>query len=408
LRILLVSPRTGRNRFLSPPTGLWRIKGWLDAKTSHETDVWDPNIEKEPDVASYDIVGATCLYGSWRDTLADLRPRARILVAGGPEATFNPEVAQHADIVVRGQGEKPMQEIADGKTPRTPIPMTHREFLEATLATDYDQMRCERYWEANAESGVAKNRHEANAIHVTQSDRCGGECVFCSQRENRRLHAQTYAISAEAAAEQIQMIANTYPDLRRIIIRDDDALHSPDRMKAMCSLIEHRIRDDIDMCCSARCSSTDADTLDAMKAANFAQIGYGAEHFSDRVLSWMRKRCTAAQNHAAIRATIQRGITPIINAIMWPPEMSRDDIETNIEALQQYRKTALLSINDCLISLHGTELAEKYPIGDVEPRGWRRQFAEYRRRVGWETGSGGMNNQDVSIIKLDAARAAMR
>src|SRR5690349_12634111 len=130
-RILLIGPYDpmgGEYTFLAPPLGVWRLAGFLQRRDVL-AEVFDPNCcvgSAEDSLTSllassrWDVVGVstTGMTLQYDLALAHLvkrcQPDAR-LVAGGMEATFEPEsllTLGPFDLVVLGEGEEPLLEIA--------------------------------------------------------------------------------------------------------------------------------------------------------------------------------------------------------------------------------------------------------------------------------------------------------
>src|SRR5262252_2195422 len=107
-RILLIGPydpHCGEYTFLAPPLGVWRLAGVLESAGAH-VQVFDPNccsgvpaaaLERELLTGAWDVVGISTTGMTLRFDL-ELAHRARgaapgaLLVAGGMEATFRPEL----------------------------------------------------------------------------------------------------------------------------------------------------------------------------------------------------------------------------------------------------------------------------------------------------------------------------
>ena len=130
-RILLIGPYDplcGEYTFLAPPLGVWRLAGVLES-AGVEVKVFDPNccagppdraLEREVLGGAWDVIGVSTTGMTLRFDLElahlarHLAPRA-LLVAGGMEATFRPELMFELgpfDRVVLGEGERPLLELA--------------------------------------------------------------------------------------------------------------------------------------------------------------------------------------------------------------------------------------------------------------------------------------------------------
>jgi len=185
-RILLIGPYDplcGEYTFLAPPLGVWRLAGVLESAGA-EAKVFDPNccagpagraLERELLACPWDVIGVSTTGMTLRFDLElahlarRLAPRA-LLVAGGMEATFRPELMFHLgpfDCIVLGEGERPLLELvarlrsgaslrgvsgtaeraADGGCLRMPQRALDRtELRDAIFRTPYEKMPYSLYW----------------------------------------------------------------------------------------------------------------------------------------------------------------------------------------------------------------------------------------------------------------------
>ncbi|HEY6823693.1 MAG TPA: cobalamin B12-binding domain-containing protein, partial [Steroidobacteraceae bacterium] len=126
-RVLLIGPydpNCGEYTFLAPPLGVWRLAGVLESAGA-EARVFDPNccpgppgqaLERELRSSVWDVIGVSTTGMTLRFDLQlahlarRLAPHA-LLVAGGMEATFRPDLMFRLgpfDRVVLGEGERPL------------------------------------------------------------------------------------------------------------------------------------------------------------------------------------------------------------------------------------------------------------------------------------------------------------
>src|SRR5579864_8127781 len=129
--VLLIGPydpHCGEYTFPAPPLGVWRLAGVLQA-AGVAASVFDPNccketpqraLERELMSGAWDVVGVSTTGMTLRFDLElayivrRLAPRA-LIVAGGMEATFRPELMFELgpfDLVILGEGEQPLLDIA--------------------------------------------------------------------------------------------------------------------------------------------------------------------------------------------------------------------------------------------------------------------------------------------------------
>src|SRR5467141_3281105 len=186
-KMLLIGPydpHCGEYTFLAPPLGVWRLAGVLESAGSH-AEVFDPNccsgpaqraLEQEVLGGAWDVIGVSTTGMTLRFDLElahlarRMAPRA-LLVAGGMEATFSPELMFRLgpfDCVVLGEGERPLLELvarlrsgaslrgvtgtveraADGGCLRMPQQALDRtELRDAIFRTPYEKMPYSAYWE---------------------------------------------------------------------------------------------------------------------------------------------------------------------------------------------------------------------------------------------------------------------
>src|ERR1700676_371837 len=130
-RVLLIGPydpHCGEYTFLAPPLGVWRLAGVLEA-AGVRVHVFDPNcctgspqraLEHELLREAWDVIGVSTTGMTLRFDL-ELAHIARrvtpgaLIVAGGMEATFRPELMFELgpfDLVMLGEGERPLLELA--------------------------------------------------------------------------------------------------------------------------------------------------------------------------------------------------------------------------------------------------------------------------------------------------------
>ncbi|MDE2261277.1 MAG: cobalamin-dependent protein, partial [Gammaproteobacteria bacterium] len=184
-RVLLIGPydpHCGEYTFLAPPLGVWRLAGVLESAGA-QVKVFDPNcctlapqraLEREILQSPWDVIGVSTTGMTLRFDLelayfARRLAPAALLVAGGMEATFRPELMFELgpfDLVVLGEGERPLTEIvrrlragepldvlpgtaakADGAIRKRTQPALSREELRAAIfGIPYERMPYPAYW----------------------------------------------------------------------------------------------------------------------------------------------------------------------------------------------------------------------------------------------------------------------
>ena len=224
--VLLIGPydpHCGEYTFLAPPLGVWRLVGVLQA-AGFDAKVFDPNCCREPpqralerellsgnwDVVGISTTGMTLRYDLELAYIARrMAPRA-VIVAGGMEATFRPELMFELgpfDLVVLGEGEHPLLELASRMRKGMPMggikgtaernrdgnlivmpqtALTREELRDAIYSIPYEKMPYSAYWErleaayrvgglpskavTVSGAGRKKNPHQAKILTTRNSE----------------------------------------------------------------------------------------------------------------------------------------------------------------------------------------------------------------------------------------------
>ncbi len=295
-RILLIGPydpHCGEYTFLAPPLGVWRLAGVLQETGAH-VRVFDPNcvsespqraLERELLSCPWDVIGISTTGMTLRFDLElahhakRLAPRA-ILVAGGMEATFRPELMFELgpfDLVVLGEGERPLRELLariqrgsplagisgtaersrNGSVLRIPqSSLSHEELRAAIFSTPYEKMPYASYWDrlesayrvgalptkAAREARLA----EIRSVRLITLNYCPMGCTFCSAtnflHEAQGSVAPIARLDHEEALQMIQRIVSAHPLVRTIIFQDDIFVFTKDKRVMPCAKASSRRR----------------------------------------------------------------------------------------------------------------------------------------------------------------------
>jgi radical SAM superfamily enzyme YgiQ (UPF0313 family) len=282
-KFLLVGPydpHCGEYTFLAPPLGVWRLAGVLGSNDI-EVKVFDPNcctgppdraLEREILRDTWDVIGVSTTGMTLKFDLQlahlarRLAPKA-FIVAGGMEATFRPELMFELgpfDLVVLGEGESPLLELAtrlrarqplggivgtaerrsDGSVLRLHQPALNREQLRAAIfATPYESMPYEAYWdrlEAAYRVGALPTKAareaalaEIRSVRLITLNYCPMGCTFCSStnflHESQGSVASIARLDEDECLTMMKRIVATHPRVRTIIFQDDIFVFSKDR-----------------------------------------------------------------------------------------------------------------------------------------------------------------------------------
>ncbi len=431
-KILLVGPydpHCGEYTFLAPPLGVWRLAGVLGSRAV-DVKVFDPNccvgppdraLEREILRESWDAIGMsttgmTLKYDLELAHLARrLAPKA-ILVAGGMEATFRPELMFELgpfDRVVLGEGERPLLELArrlhsnesiggivgmverlpDGSLLRMPQPALDREELRSAIfSTPYECMPYESYWE-RLESAYrvgalpTKAAREAclaeiRSVRLITLNYCPMGCTFCSStnflHEAQGGVASIARLEAQECLMMIERIVAAHPRVRTIIFQDDIFVFTKDkRVLALCDAIvaaKERgvLPKDLQFISTNRIDAMTLERLTALRRAGFRVLGFGIENFSRNVLEEFNKGQIHRHIEPMLNAALELGITPFLDLILSSPRASLQDVaETLREAYRWLQKGCEIGMYPYVIPFSGAAFARDPAL---------RPYTQYVRR----------------------------
>lgn len=385
MRILLICPfkdkDAEREMFLAPPFGIYRLRGFLK-KHGIEVDVLDPNTE---DVYferfSYDIIGFSMYHLTLENDLSLIHKAKQfapqsVLVGGGIEATFDPEQIfenSPVDIIVLGEGERPLLEMAkakrkrkiydtykhisgliireDGELYRTGFnsPLSKTEFTEVSLSFDFDDVPYEKYWNITRKLYRVPNEQEIRTIRIFTGNYCPHNCAFCSSTHfldkaaglSGSKRSRIVQLSPEGTIKMIKKALYAQPTAKTIMFDDDNFMLRIHHVEDVCQkIIEGKGRRglprDLSFICQARVNDVQGASaplvLKKMANAGFRMIMYGVESFSQRILDNLNKKSTPDLTWRAIDNTLNARIQPLIYLILMPPTTELPDLISTMKA----------------------------------------------------------------------------
>ena len=408
MNVLLIGPYKGQDAsgdsFLAPPFGLYRMKFYIEKKLKDiSINILDPNIDNYRDVEeSYDVICFSLLHLTLENDLAlfdyfKSKFPDCLFVTGGIEVSFiGKEVFDYApfDVAVLGEGEKVLlkllKAILRGEKQFNNIKSMYwrkndkiyfsgygeqldlDDFREIYEVYDVANIPYDRYWNHNARLYKQPNWTEIRTIRSIFSNFCPYRCKFCASTNfisysysgKLQESAHFYILPVEDVICFIVKIADVWKDVKTIMFDDDNLCLNLQYLKRLCLEIiqlkeQGRLRKDLSFICQARpdiFAKSSENILALMKGAGFRMIMYGAESFSDRVLTYLGKRITQQQAIQSIDATANAGITPLIYIILFPPCILKEDlIETVDLCVQQLLKGLEISTTLLLMDIPGAE-----------------------------------------------------
>ena len=417
--ILLIGPydpHCGEYTFLAPPLGVWRLAGVL-AAAGVRAKVFDPNcctgppqraLERELLQGAWDVIGVstTGMTLSFDLELAHLARRmapGALLLAGGMEATFRPELMFELgpfDLVVLGEGERPLLELAarlrsgaptcgitgtaergsNGQALLMPQRALDRaELRDAIFSTPYEKMPYAAYWERleNAyqigalPSKAAREAHlaEIRSVRLITLNYCPMGCTFCSATNFLHQAQGNVAAIARLAADEclsmIERIVAAHPRVRTIFFQDDIFAFTQDhRVLPLCEGIVAAKKNGVippalQFISTNRIDAMSVERLQAMRRAGFRVLGFGIESFSQHVLAEFNKAQIHRHIEPMLTAALAAGITPFLDLILSSPHARLQDVaETLREAYHWLRRGCEIGMYPYVIPFSGAALAQ--------------------------------------------------
>ncbi|MGH8298762.1 MAG: B12-binding domain-containing radical SAM protein [Steroidobacteraceae bacterium] len=407
-------PHCGEYTFLAPPLGVWRLAGVLEGAGAR-VKVFDPNccalapqraLEREILHSPWDVIGVSTTGMTLRFDLElayvarRLAPDA-LIVAGGMEATFRPELLFELgpfDLVVLGEGERPLTEIVrrlrsgeplaalpgtaakvDGAiVKRTQRALTREELRAAIFSTPYPRMPYSAYWSRLEQAyhigqlpmKAAREAHlaEIRSVRLITLNYCPMGCTFCSAtnflHESQGHVAAVARLEADECLAMIERIVAAHPGVRTVIFQDDIFAFTQDRrLLPLCDgLIAAKKRGalppGLQFISTNRIDAMSAERLAAMRSAGFRVLGFGIESFSQRTLAEFNKAQIHRHIEPVLSAALDLGITPFLDLILSSPRSSLEDLgETLREAYRWLRRGCEIGIYPYVIPFSGAALA---------------------------------------------------
>jgi hypothetical protein len=183
---------------------------------------------------------------------------------------------------------------------------------------------------------IMKNEDFLYTIRIMTSSHCPQKCSFCSSTnflDDASQCQKRLFLDAKDIALMVKKAIESHPECRAVYFNDDDFLFDKARILELCK--ELGSIKGISYFCLSRIDHIDEGILSVLKSANFKFIIYGVESFSNKILSHMNKNilCNNPRelSKIVIKKTIDRGITPLMNIILFYPSSDIKDIIENIE-----------------------------------------------------------------------------
>ena len=361
-----------------PPLGTAWMAAVLE-QAGHRVQILDCQAERisAPGVPSvlrsldrFDLVGITATTPQINSALA-IAAQAKeewpeiTVVLGGVHPTVLPEeVLAHpsVDLVVRGEGEETIREIADQRPVHQIAGVSFRDSGQAVHNPDrkliadlntlplpaYHLLPMTRYFPAVG----AYKRLPATSVLATRG--CPGRCTFCYRIFGPRLRVR----SGRLVAEEVKHLQDRY-GIKEICFYDDTFTSVKKEVYAFCRGVED-LKIDLTWSCFSRVDAVDEDVLRAMKATGCHQIMYGIESASPEILKNIQKKIELDKAVEAVRAAKKARIDVRAAFMIGNPGETRETMEETLSfAIKLNPELIILNVTTPFPGTEMFEWAEK-------------------------------------------------
>lgn len=248
-------------------------------------------------------------------------------IIGGVHVSVMPEEAlEHADYVVKGEGEEVLLKILEGKTKEGILTGKCIEKLDDLPKIDRDMINV-KYYQKGRDRAPGTHLHfvppntRLNSILATRG--CPYNCIFC---HNSWRGIPIRINSAKHIIEEMKELEQKYKT-QAVFFMDDDLLISKPRIKEFCKLYKKEGLKII-WGFQSRVTSVDKEILKMIKEANCKQITFGIESGNQRILSLLKNnKTTIEQNKNAIKLVKEAGILACGSFMIGNPTETEEEIE---------------------------------------------------------------------------------
>ncbi|HTY43628.1 MAG TPA: radical SAM protein [Patescibacteria group bacterium] len=303
-------------------------------KFGHDVSIADQiageNIYKKIKKINPDFVGITATTAVINDAykIADwCRKNGYKTIIGGVHVSVLPEEGlEHADFVVKGEGEDALVKILAGEEKQGIVTGRCIKNMDQLPKVDRGLINISHYQKG-------KDRNPGTHLHFVPSNTklnsilsargCPFNCIFC---HNSWRGLPVRINSAKWIIDEMKELKEKY-GTQAVFFMDDDFLISKERAKEFCRLYKEEGLDII-WGCQSRVTAVDEELLKILKEANCKQITFGIESGNQRVLGMLKNnRTTVEQNKRAIKLVKEAGILSTGSFMIGNPEETEEEIE---------------------------------------------------------------------------------
>jgi radical SAM superfamily enzyme YgiQ (UPF0313 family) len=243
------------------------------------------------------------------------------------------------DLVVRGEGEQTLLELAQNAADRRNLQnikgITFRNSEEKPVQTperppirNLDDLPYPAYNHFDLKKYLLYGKL---FLPMITSRGCPFQCSFCT---TSRIFGKEYrARSPKNIVDELEHIKNVY-NADSFTFYDDTLTLDKNRIFQICDEIKAR-KIDIPWDCQTRVDQINKEILTKMKETNCQQVFFGVESGCQTILDAVKKRTTVEQNETAIRMAKEAGLFVSISIIIGYPGETKDMLQQTLEFIRR-------------------------------------------------------------------------
>jgi radical SAM superfamily enzyme YgiQ (UPF0313 family) len=339
---------------LFPPIGLSYLAAVLD-QAGYEVKVIDcpacgytiDNLKSELSSFQPDIIGIASMTATIPSALHSARtakeacPDATVIM-GGPHATFADDLILNeekaVDIVVRGEGELTLLELAENKADPKTLPNTlgisfrnneqivktaNRPFIE-----DLDALPRPAY------KFLLMNKYRIYGkvfLPIMSSRGCPFQCSFCVA--SQMFGAKFRGRSPKNVVDELEWLRNEY-NAEGISFHDDTLTLDKKRIISICDeIIARKIK--ISWGCQTRVDTVSEEILAKMHKAGCNEVSFGVESGCQKILDAVHKKFELSQAEKAIKWAKKEGLFVAVSTIIGYPGETKESMQQTSDLMRR-------------------------------------------------------------------------
>jgi anaerobic magnesium-protoporphyrin IX monomethyl ester cyclase len=325
-----------------------------------------------------DIVGVTSSTLTYKPAIEIVKTAKKafpncLVILGGPHVTVLDEQtlneAPEVDIVVRGEGEQTLLELADLASKNSSESLHEVEGItfrkNGNIVRNKDRAFIQNLDElphpAYKHFKLSKYKISGKMyLPIITSRGCPFQCTFClaSKMCGKRFRTR----SPRKVVDELEWLKDTHgADV--VAFYDDTFTFDIKRAYEICDEMKKR-KFDLPWDCRTRVDRISPEILAKMRDANCQLVHFGVESGSQKMLDAMKKGTTVEQNARGIKMAKDAGISVAISVVVGYPGETADMLKQTFDFI---RKTKPDYIYVCqAIPYPGTELLDR-----LQELGWK-------------------------------------